>query len=696
MSTVTSSDEQATPGPPHPGRRPFTVPAVLAAAWLVPAAAHLVGVDALLVPLVVAGLMSLQRGGRSLLDRFVLAVLQLFGAACVAGLAFSVWPWRLHPVPIAGCAFTALVALALATGRRPSLPSRMHLTDRLVAVAALVVALLAVAPFALRDLGGRVGLLAPGEDMARHFLVYDMIGRIGGYAFLHADEARAFMPPELASGISNYPQGVHFSYALLDRFLRSADHSADGVTAMDILIWLHVATFAFFALAVLWAARRVAGPGPGVAALLPVTGGVAAYLYFGDPVSILVRGFPNELVGLAVVAVLTALVVRPLPAHGEQIVTVALLLVGLSFAYHLFAPYAALVAAAWAWRHRRDLLRRRRTVAGAALLLPFAAITPLTIRAAASGEQLVAPGTALINDRPAAVALIVLVAAGLTARRGLRSPARRAAAVTLAAALAEVGALAAYQYATVGRTVYYFEKTVHMLLVVALVGLGTVARLVPRAPAPPAPGRPRRPAPPGYGRPPRPVPPGPGRLRRFAVPAALLAVSAMLPAVAGGPTHTRPAGPGLRLVLGVEAGSPTGGRDAILMARRYPDGGGKANVALMHTPYANVFGTLFGSAMQRDYRHGHAWYLFLYPPGPRRTPADLERMVLDSDVGVRFFVADPDASFLVADPDHPRGEPHDPTFTDPTAPTTIDAVEALARKYPDRVEVVHVPSGASA
>ncbi|MGR7000370.1 hypothetical protein ACU686_23810 [Yinghuangia aomiensis] len=35
-------------------------------------------------------------------------------AALVGGLLFSVWPWGLHPVPVAGFAFTLLVAAAWA------------------------------------------------------------------------------------------------------------------------------------------------------------------------------------------------------------------------------------------------------------------------------------------------------------------------------------------------------------------------------------------------------------------------------------------------------------------------------------------------------------------------------------------------------------------------------------------------------
>jgi hypothetical protein len=119
------------------------------------------------------------------------------------------------------------------------------------------------------------------------------------------------------------------------------------------------------------------------------------------------------------------------------------------------------------------------------------------------------------------------------------------------------------------------------------------------------------------------------------------------------------------------------------------------NVDLMSTPYRNWYGTLFGSAMQRNYRHGHDWYLFQYPDGPAQTLADLERLVAGSEVPVRFFVYQPRASMLVLDPENPRRESPDGVagnpmaFGDPDALTNMEAVEYLMAKFPGKVEVVH-------
>ncbi|TWH69244.1 hypothetical protein [Micromonospora olivasterospora] len=123
---VAAPPERVTPpaAPPAAGRlarRPRLV-GWLAAAWLGPLLAYALGVAAVL-PVVVLGLTAaLLRGGRTLLDRLVLAGALLLGATCAAGLLFSAWPWGLHPVPVSGTALTVLLGVAAATGRRPRLP----------------------------------------------------------------------------------------------------------------------------------------------------------------------------------------------------------------------------------------------------------------------------------------------------------------------------------------------------------------------------------------------------------------------------------------------------------------------------------------------------------------------------------------------------------------------------------------------
>jgi hypothetical protein len=654
LSITTSNGSVTTESPVGRSKatRPLLGAAALVAGWVLPLSTHLLGIDWLLPPLLLAGLVSLQHAGRTLLDRLVLSVVQLFGTLCVAGLVISLWPWHLHPVPIAGCAFTALVVLALVTGRRPRLPARNLAGDPVTWLAILAVTVLASVPFAVRDLGGRIGIVAPGEDFARHFLLYDMLGKVGGYAFLHRADARAFAPATYGFG---YPQGTHLLYAVLDRFVRSSAVNADAATAMDVMLWCHLGTYLFLALALLWAARRVAGPGAAPAAVLLVLAGVAAVLYFGDLLTAFVRGYPNEMLGLALVAILTTILARPLAHLREQIVTVAALLIGVSFSYHLFLPYAVLLTVAWAWRHRHALPRRFAVIV-ALPALPLMLITPVANLPSGTGSLLLLPGTAYPVDRVVLGLAVITAVAGLVARGGWRSPAHRMIMFALAVSCGLVATLFAYQYAMVGHPVYYFEKLLHMLLVVALVGLGSVTRLLPRLNAPV-------------------LASGDGRVRYAVALGGVIVITAGLAAL-GGPWHTRPlASAGLRYGSGLDRGSPAGGRQAVQLVRRYPDANGKVDVVLSSTPYANFFGTLFTAVMQRNYRDGETWYLFLSPAGPPRTLADLEAKVRSSPLPLRFVVRDSSARFLAPG-------------TDAAAPTNVQAAEYLAGRYPDKVEVL--------
>jgi hypothetical protein len=564
-----------------------------------------------------------------------------------------------------------LVVFALLTGRRPVLPVRTpHRGDVLTLLAASALAVLAFVPFALRDLGGRIGIFAPGEDFARHYLLYDMIGKLGGYAFLHRAAATPFAPDAYGFG---YPQGTHLLYAVLDRFARSSNLNADAPTGMSFLLWCHLGTYVFLGLAVLWAARRVAGPGPGRVAVLLVLGGITAVVYFGDLLASYLRGYPNELLALALIATLTAILARPLTRSREQIITIAALLVGISFSYHLYLPYALLVTAAWTWRYRR-VPHRTFPVVVALATLPLALLTPVLNKPSGAGSLLLTRGTALPADRTALVLVLLAAVAGVVIRGGRRSPARRTIAIALATSVGMVAVLLAYQYALLGHSMYYFEKLLHMLLVVALVALGSATRLLPRLSAR------------GWAE-------AGNRARYASALGSALAVIAVIAAL-GGPWHTQPLGNvGLRYGLGADRGSPAGGRQAVELVRRYPDAKGKADVLLTQTPWANFYGTLFTAVMQRNYRYAQDWYVFLAPSGPSHTLTDLESAVLASPVPVRFVVQDPTASFLVADPSHPWHPDAGPA-TDPaaaggsSAPTNMQAAQYLARRYPDKVEVI--------
>jgi hypothetical protein len=261
---------------------------------------------------------------------------------------------------------------------------------------------------------------------------------------------------------------------------------------------------------------------------------------------------------------------------------------------------------------------------------------------------------------------------GLVGRRGLRSPAHRVTLFALGSAAALAGGVAAYQIATVGHPVYYFDKLLHLLIVVSLVALGGLARLMPRVTAA------RR-----------------GDLHPSVRGMALVTPVVLAMALLGGAWHTGVPSRGVDLLTGRYKGSPDGARDAILMTRRYPDGGGAINVSLMSAPWRNWYATQLAATMQGTYRNQEQWYRFLSPQGPPRTFADLDRLVATSPVRVRFFVYSPTASVLVVDPDRPNrphlapGTSYPVAFGDPNAPSNMEAARLVALRYPDKVDVVY-------
>jgi len=478
---LTITDPSARPaidpdGPPpaHPYRWLLIA---LAAAWLVPAATYPLHLAWLLPPLVLLATASLLRGGRTLLDRLMLAVLLLVGATTAAGLLFSVWPWGLHPVAVSGAALTALTLIAAATGRRPALP-RPRVTDLLPAVASVaVVGYLALPWLRASTVAGRLSLLALGEDNFRHVALVDAVGRLGGYAFLDPAGARE----QLVSLLVRYPQGWHLSTALLDSHLRSATGTPSGVSSLTHYGWWCIATFGLLVLTVSWAAQRLAGP------LHPLHRGVltvvvAALILGSQMPRLLIAGYPSEVLGLTLAVALAALVVRPLAGNREQLVLLAALLTGIGFTYYLLLPPAGLLVLGWLIGHRRELLQVRRTLLTVALVTAVLAPLPLLVGVlgggqtdaidAKAGPELAEAWRALLGLTP-----IVLIGLVIQARRADTAWRRHLAAVLVAVgfalAIALVNVLDGVQPA------YYFMKGVHLATVLSIVGVAALVRLLP-------------------------------------------------------------------------------------------------------------------------------------------------------------------------------------------------------------------------
>ncbi|MFF3240729.1 hypothetical protein [Micromonospora sp. NPDC002931] len=464
---------QATPV--RPARRAAVAVGWLAAAWVVPVLAYALGVAAVLPPLVLVLTAALLRVGRTLLDRLVLATALLLGALCAAALLFSVWPWGLHPVPVAGTALTALLGLALVTGVRPRLP-RPALADAAPVVAAALATLALAWPYLRADgLAGRLAYAMTGEDNSRHLAAVEGIRAVGGYLFSDPDGAARIAPEAMVW----YPQGFHVSAALLDNFLRSSTAPGSATSTLDHYLGWSLAAYALLVLAVLWAAARIAGRLLDPLRAAALAGAVTALALGSELARFVVYGYPGESLGLALTAILVALVCRPVARTGTQLCLLGALCVGVGFAYLMFLPVVGALVLAWLVRHRRAV-RRRPWLAGA-VALATAVLTPLpSVAGLLFTDQVdnAATGGGVFPRYDAYLALAGVVGAGLLAG-GLRLPVWRRYAGALAAALAFAAGFYLW-FALQGTDPrYYYGKTLHLLLVILFVGVGAVFLLRP-------------------------------------------------------------------------------------------------------------------------------------------------------------------------------------------------------------------------
>ena len=462
-----------TAPPRHRPRRAVWL-GLLIAAWVAPAVLYLMHAELVLPVAILLGTAVLVRGGRTLLDRLILAIGLLIGATCAFGLVWSVWPWGLHPVPVSGLAFSLLVLAGALTGRRPRLPRPSWVDALSVGAAGLLTTYLAMPYLRASGFTRRLGILMSGEDNARHEAAFDVIGRIGGYLFLRQDEAR----DHIFSGMVYYPQGWHLTTALVDGFFRRPG-TADGPVTFDHYIFWTLAGYGLLLLVLIWATQWLAGRLHVLQRLLAV--GVVAGLALGTELPrLLVRGYPTETLGLTLALIVAALAIRPLASFREQAVVFGALLIGIGFVYYLFLFPAGLLVLAWLVRDGRHTAGGRTTVvvvaAVTAALAPITALCGLLL--GGQSEALSVVG----QTRPTFSTLLILgvvVGAGLLARstwsEGVRSRYLVAVGITLSFAAAVALANVA---AGVGPG-YYFIKTVHFCMALLIIGVAALARLLP-------------------------------------------------------------------------------------------------------------------------------------------------------------------------------------------------------------------------
>ncbi|MGH3715604.1 MAG: hypothetical protein ACRDT4_19415, partial [Micromonosporaceae bacterium] len=441
----------------------------LVAAWLLPTLTHLLGLDLLLVPVIVLVTASLLRVGGTFVGRLLVASVVLWCALAPAGLLFSVWPWGLAPVPIAGLALSLLVLVAALTGRRPQWRTPFTGTDAMVAGSATVAAVVAGLPLLRTDATGRLALVFQGEDLSRHFAIFDLQTRLGGYLFLRPDADSL-----LAPGLVSYPQGSHLAAAVLDRFLRGGVPGSPEAAFDGYLLWT-VVTYVLFVACLVWATARIGGDLVRGWWAAPVLTVVAASAIFGPLFTLLLRGYPSELAGLALFATGVALLCRARPTR-EYLVVLATIAVGVAYNYYFLVPVLGVAAGWWLLEHRRELPWRWLLPLGA-VAVGLAVVPLLANRAASVGETLALGGPVVAVDRIWLLILLAPPVMAVLAGRLWREPGWRLLGVTGVAAAGFAAALTVFQVLAAGQG-YYVEKALHIVLVVGLLALGALGTLL--------------------------------------------------------------------------------------------------------------------------------------------------------------------------------------------------------------------------
>jgi hypothetical protein len=316
-----------------------------------------------------------------------------------------------------------------------------------------------------------------GEDYGRHTALFDSIRRVGGYLFMRSDAT-----DYVYKGMATYPQGSHLWAALLDNFVRSSTTRGSGLSTLDDYLWLTVAGYVLLALAVAWAAQWIAAGSLTLARHLVVTAAVFALLTTSDLFLLMLRGYPSEIAGLTEAVLLVAVLARPVPRVGQQLLTVGSLFVAIGFTYYLFLPAAAIAVMVALVRDRRRLLRHKIRAGVTVVVAGGLAVVPLAIGLLFAGQAEALSTTA--GGRPSRdhlVALLCLVLAGALGARARRSRIWRGYLWCLAGALMLTGAMWVVQKMAGQTGSYYGNKTVHLVIAVLIVGLGAVTALLPPA-----------------------------------------------------------------------------------------------------------------------------------------------------------------------------------------------------------------------
>jgi hypothetical protein len=460
------------------------IAAAFAAAWVLPVCTHLLRADLLLV-LVVAYLVGgLLRVGSTVVDRLMATAGVMVGAAITGGLLFSVWPWGLNPIPVAGLTLTVLVATMVWLRRPPAWPRRFRGSDIMVGFGWLLGTAVAILPILIVQSQYRIGYIFITGDRARHFNLFDAIHRVGGYTFIKTAAARSIVDPGM---LNQYPPGSHFTYALFDTFLVSGSNPGSP-TAESFRYMVYVSMgYGFLVATTAWAARWVAGPAlSGWRAAFLVTG-VGAFLGTGVMTSAIWCTWDSQVFAMCFLALLAAFSFRPPPSLREHVLLLVALTIAIGFSYQLFLPLALVLVASSALVYRKRWLRHWKPVLLVAVLTTPVALVPIIVSETAglsSSSLAVVTGFTIPMTRQSLAIMAALLLLGAVSATARRRPTLWAAGIAVGGSGLAVVAFALYQHHTIGTTTYYYEKAVEAWVVIALIGIGACGHLLKRIPKP--------------------------------------------------------------------------------------------------------------------------------------------------------------------------------------------------------------------
>jgi hypothetical protein len=502
---------------------------------------------------------------------------------------------------LGGSALSALAVIAAVRAPRAPWSGPFRAADALVLALTALLAALMLSPVIGASLEVALGAVMAGEDLARHYGMYDTIRRLGGYVFVQAD---ALLVLDAIQDVHRtYPQGFHAATAILDNFLTSSTSSAAVVDGLGRFLLYNLGCYVFSGFAILWAIRRVAGPAASAMALLAPGALAVGYVFFGEAMLVYLSGSAPEIYANAFFAILIALLARPLRRVGEQVLTVFALLLAIAYSYAPLLPVALLSVAAWAWTHRRTLRRRPRTVGVLAAGAVGCASLPLLYGRPPGALDMFLSQFAIekVSFGPLVVLAGLVAVALLSEGRPLRSVPHRwltVVSVLMSAAVALV--VGALQVSLLGRTAYYFDKTLHTVAVALLVCTGLCERLIH-----------------GWLR----------RSQRSAVLASVLAIACLGAFGAIGPLSNNWESPGRRYLARSHFNTASAA-EALRVVRSLPDPGRRTTLLASAIPHTAYYGTLWVAVLQGDYARTVDGYTYMGLRAPK-TPEALVGIVTE-------------------------------------------------------------------